>query len=235
MRHNTISAKLLIIIVDEQHTKYATEIIKNAGATGGTRTMGRGTAPYMSIGDSSGVKREEGLIFSVSTDNAEEISRALEQAALEEPQKLTGMVMLVDVPNILLSLRQIKEQVKNSMQSDERNKAMESGATLIVCIINSGHADDIMASAREAGARGGTIVDARGTGTAEDTSFYGISLVPEKEMLLIVADNGTCPAILSVISDSPIFSEPGAGIVFTIAIEHFLPLGKQQLGQGEGS
>jgi len=103
---------------------------------------------------------------------------------------------------------------------------MKSGETLIVCITNYGHANELMSEARKAGARGGTIINARGTGTEKDASFFGISLVSEKEMLLIVAENVLCPSILSVINEAPMLAEPGSGIVFTIAVEQFSALGK---------
>ena len=227
MQHKLISAKLLIITVDEQHTEHAIEVMKEAGATGGTKAYGRGFNPPININGVTDAKRQEGLIFSVTTNDPQKILQSLEKAAMAPPQGLTGMAMAVDVPNVLLSLRQTKQQLKNCTQQDERNKAMESGAMLIVCIINHGHADDIMTIARKAGAQGGTIIDARGTGTKEDLSFFGISLVPEKEMLLIVASNELYPAILGAISESPVFSEPAAGIIFTVAIEQLILMGAQ--------
>ena len=76
---------------------------------------------------------------------------------------------------------------------------MNSGHTLLTVIVNHGYADDVMAEARKAGAAGGTILNARGTGKEEDVKFFGITLVPEKEMLLIVAENAKAPAILEAI------------------------------------
>ena len=44
---------------------------------------------------------------------------------------------------------------------------MQSDFELIVCIVNSGFAEEVMNAARECGARGGTIVNARGTAREE--------------------------------------------------------------------
>ena len=60
---------------------------------------------------------------------------------------------------------------------------------LITVILNSGYADDAMAAARKAGAGGGTVIKARGTAKEGDESFFGVQIVPEKEMLLIVVDH----------------------------------------------
>ena len=102
---------------------------------------------------------------------------------------------------------------------------MESGHKLITVIVNTGCAEDVMAVARRAGARGGTILTARGTGTEEDVKFFGISLVPEKDMLLIVAAGNVAPAILEAVAAMPALREPGGGIVYSVNIEEFIPLG----------
>jgi len=81
-----------------------------------------------------------------------------------------------------------------------------------------------MSAARTAGAGGGTIIDARGTGTPEDATFFGIHLAPEKEMLLIVASNEDTPSIVNAIKNQPALNERGAGIVFTLNIEDFVKL-----------
>ena len=44
---------------------------------------------------------------------------------------------------------------------------MQNDYELIVCIVNSGFAEEVMSAARECGARGGTIINARGTARQE--------------------------------------------------------------------
>jgi len=57
---------------------------------------------------------------------------------------------------------------------------------LLVVIGNQGYSEQIMDAAREAGARGGTVIHARGTGQAKAEQFLGISLASEKDLILIV-------------------------------------------------
>ena len=61
----------------------------------------------------------------------------------------------------------------------------------------------------------------------DDGGRLWVSLASEKEMLLIVARNELYPASLGAISESPVFSEPAAGIIFTVAIEQFILMGAQ--------
>lgn len=57
---------------------------------------------------------------------------------------------------------------------------------LLVVIGKQGYNEVIMDAARAAGARGGTVIHARGTGQEKAERFLGISLASEKDILLIV-------------------------------------------------
>ena len=57
---------------------------------------------------------------------------------------------------------------------------------LLVVIGNQGFSEQIMDAARAAGARGGTVIHARGTGQEKAERFLGISLASEKDLILIV-------------------------------------------------
>lgn len=98
---------------------------------------------------------------------------------------------------------------------------------LVCAIVNSGLADDLMQAARDAGAKGGTILRARGTGRDEDTSFFGITIVPEKEVLIILTPVSEKDAITSAIEGSDSLTQPGVGVIFTVPVEKFFPLGQK--------
>ena len=100
-----------------------------------------------------------------------------------------------------------------------------AGHQLIFAIVNAGYADDLMAAARAAGAGGGTILKARGTATNADASFFGITIVPEKELLLVLAPDDAAPAIFEAVRTAPCLEEQGSGIIFSMAAEDFFPLG----------
>ena len=63
---------------------------------------------------------------------------------------------------------------------------MDKNYELIVAIVNHGFEEEVMSAARAAGARGGTVFNARGTANADDeVKFLGISLHPHKEIVFI--------------------------------------------------
>jgi nitrogen regulatory protein PII len=100
---------------------------------------------------------------------------------------------------------------------------MESSNTLITFIVSHGDAYDIMTAAREAGARGGTIVNALGTHRESDVQFFGMTLASEKEMLLIVTEKDMSEKILNAVKNLPVFQKTGGGIIYTTDVNRFIP------------
>lgn len=71
---------------------------------------------------------------------------------------------------------------------------------LIIVILNEGYSDMVMDAARDAGATGGTVLHAKGTGRARADKFFGVSLAEEKDMIYILASAKRKTAIMQAIS-----------------------------------
>ncbi|HWP80013.1 MAG TPA: P-II family nitrogen regulator [Candidatus Acidoferrum sp.] len=95
---------------------------------------------------------------------------------------------------------------------------MSDSIQMILAVVNRGFADEAMDAAREAGAAGGTIIHAKGTGDGEDTRFYGITIQHEKEMLLILARACERKAIMQAVAARVGMRTPGQGIVFSLPV-----------------
>lgn len=218
-------AKLLVSIVGRHRGEKLVEIAKSAGARGGTITMGRSTEGNMILRALSLADVPQDVVLILMREEAGAALAAIAKAALRSPRKLGGTAVVLDVSGMLIRGEHCAMNANASVQDAGRER-MESGYTLITVIVNHGYADDVMAQARKAGARGGTIMTGRGTGTEEDVRFFGISLVPEKELLFIVADNDKVDAIHKAVNAIPHLCEPGGGISFTMNVEQFIRLGQ---------
>lgn len=95
---------------------------------------------------------------------------------------------------------------------------MQSNIQLILAVVNRGFADEAMDAAREAGATGGTIIHAKGTGDGDDTKFYGITIQHEKEMLIILASACNRKAIMQAVATRVGIQTPGQGVVFSLPV-----------------
>ena len=70
---------------------------------------------------------------------------------------------------------------------------------LIVVIANQGSTDLVMDAAREAGATGGTVIHAKGTGTELVQKFFGVSIATEQEMIFILTRSETKKPIMKAV------------------------------------
>ena len=105
---------------------------------------------------------------------------------------------------------------------------MENATELVGIVVNKGYAEDAMAAARKAGAGGGTVVPARGTAKPDDETFFGVKLVPEKELLLVLADSSLADAVVDAVRALPCFAEKGSGIAFRVPVRDFAALGASE-------
>lgn len=102
----------------------------------------------------------------------------------------------------------VKSKSKNDIQFE-----------LIVTITNRGYSDFVVESARNAGASGGTIINGRGTGVHEKESILGVSIQPEKEMVLTLVKKEDKSKIMKVIVEGANLNKEGKGICFSIPVE----------------
>lgn len=90
---------------------------------------------------------------------------------------------------------------------------------LIIIIVNRGFADEVMTAAKSAGAFGGTVVNARGTGTHELQEFFGSLIQPEKEMVMILTEREKRNAMMEAICRDAGLSKEGMGICFSLPVD----------------
>ncbi len=95
---------------------------------------------------------------------------------------------------------------------------------LIIVLVNAGFAGVAMDAARECGARGGTIIHARGTGTKEMEKKYNIVITPDKEMLMIVVKSDIKDNVLSAVYKAAGLASDGQGIAFSLPIDDVVGL-----------
>lgn len=96
--------------------------------------------------------------------------------------------------------------------------------TLIVAIVNQGYSEELMDAVRRDGARGGTIINARGTARAEAENRFNISIHPEKEIVLILATDKIVDQLLHTIYRTVGLETLGQGIAFTVPVKDVVGL-----------
>ena len=98
---------------------------------------------------------------------------------------------------------------------------------VIFCIVNAGFTDDVMDAAREYGARGGTVIRARGTANAAAEKMFNIAIQPEKEIVMILVESSIKDDILHALYKAVGLKTPGQGIAFSMPVESVVGLSDQ--------
>jgi nitrogen regulatory protein P-II 1 len=93
------------------------------------------------------------------------------------------------------------------------------GYKLIAAILPKGTTGKVIDAAKEAGAEGGTILLARGTGVHEANRFLGISVRSERELLLIVVESERVREVLDAVVRAGRLDEPARGIAFVLSVD----------------
>lgn len=89
---------------------------------------------------------------------------------------------------------------------------------LIMTIVDRGFADHVVDAARKAGAHGGTVFYARGTGVHEVEKFFAIKIQPEKEVVInIVRHEDTHTIMHSIVAAAGLKTE-AKGLAFALPI-----------------
>lgn len=179
---------------------------KEHGVTGGTIYHGRGTLNnkllnFFSLYD----ERKEIVMLGASAKVAEE---ALDKLAVE---------FKLDKPNKGIAFTTRLDQVSGSTMINENRYYQgdnNSMYKLIITIVNRDKAEDVVDAASEKGAKGATIINARGSGTHETAKIFSMNIEPEKEMVYVIVEEDKVDDIVENIHDKLHLEKPGNGIIF---------------------
>ncbi len=107
---------------------------------------------------------------------------------------------------------------QENYQKEEETTLKNTTRELIVVIAEQGYTELIMDAARGAGAYGGTVIHAKGTGKEAAEKFMGVSLAAEKEILFIVAKTEQKNDIMKAIMKDAGLDSKAKSIVFSLPV-----------------
>jgi nitrogen regulatory protein PII len=103
----------------------------------------------------------------------------------------------------------------------------------IVAMVKPNLTDQVVTSAKDAGATGATVIDASGTGAREAKTFFGLSLDIRTEVILFLVGEERVRTVLNAIREAGRFHEPGTGIAFVLAVEAAIGFESQMPDEGK--
>ncbi|HHW12030.1 MAG TPA: P-II family nitrogen regulator [Firmicutes bacterium] len=205
---------LLCAIVNFGVGSKVINILKQQGVTGGTVFLGKGTVRnhLLEILDLTDIRKEIVLSVTVSSLADQALEALNQQLALHKPHH--GIAFTIPV----------KGQVgvhhpEAPGQSKERRGVIKPMYNAIFTIVDKGKAEEVVEAGKSAGARGATVINARGSGIHETQKLFAMPIEPEKEIVMILAQVELTDAIVSKIKAQLQIEEPGKGIMFILNVD----------------
>lgn len=219
------SVRALITITSLKLADKADEVYKEKGSPLHYRLSGVGTAPseildLLGIGSS-----DKGILIGMmEKERADRMLCELEHE-LHFGMPGHGFAFTLPITGATNHMLKIIRQPKNEISERKESVIMpDTKYSLVAVVAAQGYSEEVMAAAREAGARGGTIIHSRRIGDAEAVTVWGLSLQEEKETILIVATEENKLAIMQAISEKCGMQSDAKAAVFSLPIDNVIGL-----------
>ena len=227
---------LAVTIVDRGQDKKVLSICRSLGIHTWMNLYGRGTATsdvlqYLGLGE----PERDVQVALMSRCMVPQFREQLKQRlSIEKPGH--GIMFTIPVSSIAgrHTLEKICAPSGNTNENAKEVSPMEETRpadttfeySLIVTILNSGSAEDVMEAAKKAGAGGGTVLHGRGLNAKNAEKFFGFTIQAEKDMLLIVAKTAEKDAIMRAIAVSQDMTAEGRGMTFSLPVNGLMGISR---------
>lgn len=211
----------LLAVVDRETEPRLEEIFASAGTAVGLSQPADGTAGGDVLARFGLARTEKRIVLTIA-------SRAQQRAIFQMARRqlyldIPGNGILAAIPVKAVAGRQTLSFLTDS-EITGGVPSMEFEYELIVVVLNEGYADTAMDAAREAGAGGGTVLHAKGTGSTRGEKFFSVRFADEKDMLYIVAHKSEKAAVMKAINQKAGPGTEARGICFSLPISSVMGL-----------
>ena len=205
----------VIAITDHERGEAMNALYRASGLRAILSLPGRGTATS-----------EHLAIYGLDATEKYVISAIGSGAEAEGLIKAAKRKLFIDIPGngvmLTVPLKSVAGGKTLAYLTDEQKTGgaprMDFEHELIIVILNVGYSDFVMDAARAAGAGGGTVLHAKGTGGTRGEKFFSVSLADEKDMIYIIAHRDEKTAIMRSINEQAGPGSKAGAICFSLPI-----------------
>ena len=213
---------MMVTITNRNKRKDFQTFFKEYGLPVFLETIGRGTA-QSEVLDYFGLEESEKLLFLaiVTGETWKKLRRGLITKMLIDVPG-TGVSFIVPLSSV--GGRKTLQFLVNEQEfeKEEETSLKDTEYELIVAVYDFGYTnlvtDAAMDAARSAKAGGGTVIHAKGTGMELAKKYLGVSLVEEKEVILIVTKSREKNQIMKAIMEQAGLDSKERTIVFSLPV-----------------
>jgi nitrogen regulatory protein PII len=199
------SLGLFCVIVNYGAGSRAWSIARHNGVTGATILLGRGTVrnrilEFLELAD---IRKEIVMMVADWPTGNKAMDVLVKELDLAKPNHGIGFTIPVRCVN--------GQHDSGGAESPMYNA--------IFIVADKGQADEVISAANSAGARGATVINARGSGVHETAMLFSMPIEPEKEVVLILAKAEFTEPICTAVRERCKIDEPGRGIIFVLDVK----------------
>ncbi len=206
----------VISIIDRSRAEMMVALHKEAGINVCISNLARGTA-----------KKAHLDIHELEATEKTVINAIASGPSVKQLMKSAKKKMYIDIPGNGIMLSIPVKSVTGSRTLEFMTQGQTVGGTvpnmkvtneLIIIILNEGHSDSVMDAAREAGATGGTVLHAKGTGSANAEKFFGVSIAEEKDLIYILAPSKKKTEIMKAVNEKCGVGTEAGAVSFSLPV-----------------
>ncbi|MDR1956006.1 MAG: hypothetical protein LBQ30_04050 [Treponema sp.] len=234
MHDSAAVIKLLFIIIDWNKLKVVSKVFEQEKVRFHFVSKGKGTA-NSEILDVLGIGSSGKAVMlcleqeAIATVLVQEVRKKLGPHSVGAGIAFTVPLSGINTPifKLFQELNPLKEPVQgeNPEGGDKGDTvSTEIRNDVIIAIINQGYSDEFMTVAREAGAKGGTVINARGLDRQSTVKFFGVSVQDEKEIIIILSSREQQVPIMQAVSQAYGITTQAEGVVFSLPVDKVMSL-----------
>ena len=205
----------VIAITDHDKGEIMHELYSSAGLHMILSMPGRGTA-----------KSEHLAVYGLDATEKYVVGAVASAQESEALLKAAKRKLFIDIPGngvmLTVPLKSVAGGKTLAYLTDNQKAGgaprMDFEHELIIVVLNEGYSDFVMDAARAAGAGGGTVLHAKGTGGTRGEKFFSVSLADEKDMIYIIAHKDEKAAIMRSVNEQAGPGTKAGAICFSLPI-----------------
>ena len=219
------SLKFLVAITKREYSEDYLEFFHKHDVKNVISVLCNGTASQNTL-NLLGLEKTEKVMFMtvINADTVQDIIKGM-LIELDIASAGNGIATFIPIDSVggINSVNHFVDYNSINLKEKTNMNPNESKSVMIIIIANKGNSDVVMDAAREAGAGGGTVVRAKGTG-AELAKFFGVSISEEKEMIYIVAKREVRDNIMKAILEKAGPNTDAHAVLFSLPIDNVVGL-----------
>ncbi|NLO45517.1 MAG: P-II family nitrogen regulator [Clostridiales bacterium] len=201
-------SELICAIINQGTASKLIRFAKQHGIYGATVVMGKGTVGGSVLKFLGLSETRKEIVLMVAEKSAADSALEMISKEFEFHKPNHGIAFTSSLYGVLGS-----SHIACGINLSE-GEAESTMYNIITAIVEKGKAEDVISAAAAVGSKGGTIVNARGSGIHETSKLFSMEIEPEKEIVLILSEHDMTESIVKSIGEKLKIDKPGNGIIY---------------------